>query len=122
MTWVAPAIFPGRIGSGWPASFHHCIVSGDKIILMPHLVQLLDFVPWEKKSTSSISKSVLLSDHVSWVNSRNIDIVEATSLQISRSQFFEKWPNVSPNSSSLTWNPCQAVPTTPAPSSPSEDG
>ena len=68
MIRVAPAIFPGRIGSGWPASFHACTASGDSTIPTPPLVRLLGCAPWEKKIVLSISRSVSLSDHVSWVN------------------------------------------------------
>jgi hypothetical protein len=41
----APTIFPGRIGSGWPASFHAYTASGDSMIPMPPLVQVLDLAP-----------------------------------------------------------------------------
>jgi hypothetical protein len=45
MTRVAPAIFPGRISSGWPANFHAKTASGDSIVPTPPLVLLLDFDP-----------------------------------------------------------------------------
>jgi hypothetical protein len=71
MILVAPAFFPGRIGSGWPASFHACTASGNTTILTPTLVRLFDVAPWEKNSVSLTSKSWSLSDHVSCVNKIN---------------------------------------------------
>jgi hypothetical protein len=35
MTQVAPVSFPGRIGSGWPASFHASVASGERTIPIP---------------------------------------------------------------------------------------
>jgi hypothetical protein len=50
MTRADPAIFPGRIGSGWPASFHACTASEDsRTISMPPLVGLLYFAVGEEK-------------------------------------------------------------------------
>jgi hypothetical protein len=68
MIQVAPAIFPGRIGSGCPASFHASTASGDNTIPTPPLVRLLDVAPCEKNSVLSSSKFWSLSDHVSCVN------------------------------------------------------
>ena len=66
MILVAPIIFPGLIGSGWPASFQAAVADGERIIPTPPLTQLVGS-PCEKKSTLSISRSVSLSDQVSWV-------------------------------------------------------
>jgi hypothetical protein len=46
-------------------------VGMDRTIPTPPLVRLLDFVPWERKSTLSVSRPVSLSDHISWVNRSN---------------------------------------------------
>jgi hypothetical protein len=80
MIQVAPAIYLGHISCGWPAIFHARMASGDKMIPTPPLVWLLDFAPWERKSTLSISRLVLLSDHVSWVN--RMDGVSLNDLRI----------------------------------------
>ena len=69
MIQVAPAIFPGWIGSGCPASFHASTASGDNTIPTPPLVRLIDVAPCEKNSVLSSSKFWSLSDHVSCVNS-----------------------------------------------------
>jgi hypothetical protein len=66
MILVAPTIFLGLIGSGWPASFQAAIADGKRIIPTPPLTRLVGSL-CEKKSTLSISWSVLLSNQVSWV-------------------------------------------------------
>jgi hypothetical protein len=66
MILVAPVIFPGLIGSGWPASFQAVVADGERMIPTPPLTRLVG-APCERKSILSISWSVSLSDQVSWV-------------------------------------------------------